>query len=504
MEWKGRIIMRNKKMRVGLVSVLALSMISLAGCSSSSKTGADATDTGGVKTITLAVFTSNRYLEFAKEKYEAAHPNVKINIQEFVAAPDFVKSGQAPTGGGNGGNGGGRTGGNQGGQGAQGGQGNVSRALFGGRVDPKEVEKYTTGINTSIMSGKAPDLFATNYLNYDKYAEKKLIANLSDQIKNDSTFDINNYYANILDSTKVNGSIFSIPIRFQLNLMVGDKEALGSTVVDDAKWNWQDFSTIAKSLVKDTNGDGQPETFAFDNMNGPNLLSQMLTTSYQKFVDTANKKANFDSPEFISLLNLAKSMVDSKLVSNDKQDRNTNLFEYSNIRSYEQFLFTPQFQLNGHAEFLLPPSENDNRGVGFSSDLSIALNSKSKVKNEAWDFLKFLLSDDMQSQKELQGFAVNKKASDAHMEQLKTLGTSADKNQLQFKVNGKDVKIQPATQADIDRINQLMSSASIFTERDIHINDTITTESEPFFSGQKTAEDVAKVLQSKINTFLNE
>lgn len=54
-------------------------------------------------------------------------------------------------------------------------------------------------------------------------------------------------------------------------------------------------------------------------------------------------------------------------------------------------------------------------------------------------------------------------------------------------------------------LKQTISSANkLRSKKSSKIEDVITEESKSFFTGQKTAEAVAKLIQNKVTTYLNE
>ncbi|MCC2683729.1 MAG: hypothetical protein K0R75_628, partial [Paenibacillaceae bacterium] len=125
-----------------------------------------ATSADGQKTVTISVMTSDRFLELAKQKFEASHPDIRIEIKESVAAPSM------PTGGPFGAGAPGGPGGN--------GPAGQNKSVMLSKPDPKNIEKYVSTVNTELMSGKASDIIAMDSLPFKKYADKNLLANVKE------------------------------------------------------------------------------------------------------------------------------------------------------------------------------------------------------------------------------------------------------------------------------------------------------------------------------------
>jgi multiple sugar transport system substrate-binding protein len=145
-------------------------------------------------------------------------------------------------------------------------------------------------------------------------------------------------------------------------------------------------------------------------------------------------------------------------------------------------------------------------GTSFNSELPLAINNKSPNKLEAWEFVKFLLSPEMQSAVELGGIAVNKQGAQAQLDELRKIGQSQGglKRQVRLMVDGKPFSPKPATEAEIARIEKAIADIRGYSENDPKITAIVAAETAPFFQGSKSAEDVAKIIQNKVSTYLQE
>lgn len=463
--------------RSAATAATVTAMLTLAACGNSSsgtgtkETEADPTaDPNGTKTITLSVITSNRYLETAKTNFETAHPGVKIEIKETVAAPKTD---------------------------------NKQTMVMNGPKDTKNEEKYLSTVSTELMSGKASDLFMLDELPYKKYADKKLLENLNDLMKNDASFDRNQFFTNIFDSMKYKDGMYAIPIKVSFNLLIGNQDLLAGTAIDDSKWTWKDFKAMADKLTKDDNKDGVPDSPTLANITEASFIGLLLDSSYTQFVDAGAKKANFNGKTFLDMLQMAKTMFDTKQIPTKGTERSANMFQMFSPRQYEDMILLPQSMFNGSStSYYSMPTENEKKGQSFTSDLMLAMNSKSKNKKEAWEFVKYLLSEEMQASRDLMGFAVNKKANQTRMEQIAS-NTSKTMIKMLGK-DGKEIVPKPADPKDIARIETLLSGVQSFRETDPKVRSIVQEETAAFFSGQKTAEETAKVIQSKVSTYLQE
>lgn len=368
-------------------------------------------------------------------------------------------------------------------------------------------DKYTKNLNTGILSGKGPDIISTDWLPYEKYVSKNIFVNLSDLMAKDKSFDMSKYYSNILDAMKVNGNIYSIPLSFSFNVIMANQGILDKQAVkiDDSKWTWSDFKAAAEKVTDSTLG-----RTALPNVNSSDLLQYLAEASYTKFVDMGKKKASFDSQEFIDILNITKSFGDEKLASkNMKQDmgavldaagREALVFYPNRVGDYMFYGFFKKLYKQKLSLLNFPSDGSGNVGA-FRSESSYAINSNSKYKDKAWEFLKILLSDDIQSSRDIMGFSVNKVAQQKKAQEAIDMMKNG---KVKIGIQGKELEPSPITQSDVDLMDKFVENLKVHTSTDENIVNIVMDETKAFFKGDKTVEEVTKLIQNRVSTYLGE
>ena len=151
---------------------------------------------------------------------------------------------------------------------------------------------------------------------------------------------------------------------------------------------------------------------------------------------------------------------------------------------------------------------DEGSGVQVSVNYGLAISAKSKYTDVAWDFIKTLLSDDFQA--EQWNFPVTKSALDKTLAEATERDYYTDENNEKVYydqtayIGDTEYTISPLTQEQVDDFKAMVDGASVAGNYDTDIMDIINEEAAAFFSGDKTADDVAALIQNRVSIYLGE
>ncbi len=367
-------------------------------------------------------------------------------------------------------------------------------------------------LNTDILSGYTPDIFDLNTLPARSYEDKGLIEDLWPWIDADPEIYRDNLLPEVLRLLERDGKLYDLVPTYRLRLVCGSKEQFG----EKDSLSMDDLFALAEQY------DMQQ---LFGCMNRREFWENVLRFAGTDFVDYDAPACHFDSEAFIRLLELSKQLPDKEEQDMSPEER----MEYAMLRneteqrlvSGEQILYF--VDLNNMPVFMLQQADAIFRGeprfVGFPCDsgsgialepfLRLGMSSSSPNKEAVWEFFRFLLSDGYLTREKwsetpgqsycLMCIPTTRSAYDFRMSVwlANQISTNASDygNPDQPIVAGKDTG---------ERILALTARASGLYEYDQVLLDAILDAAGAYYTGDRTAQDVAKMIQSKANLYISE
>ncbi|MBP5745834.1 MAG: extracellular solute-binding protein [Lachnospiraceae bacterium] len=362
------------------------------------------------------------------------------------------------------------------------------------------------GINNDILAGTMPDIMLLNTsMDISNYFAKGAFEPLDSYMENDSEFDRSDYMENVLKAMTFDGKLYCITPTFTVNTLVGKK-----SVVGDKNLSLTELENVAKDLgdnVKVFSSDTTKEQF----------IRNVMYYDKDEFIDMTTGEVKFDSPEFIKVLEFTDNLpitppdyeednweeYEAEFRLNRALVMTMGLYDFRDSMSYYRtVMFGEEL---GYIGF--PTANGSGNTIGF--DNALAISADSQYKDGAWEFIRTYISDDFQD-KITYGFPINKAALKKRGQEATKPQTYIDENGKEqvvkesYWLDGKEVEVDPPTQADIDAFIGVLETADSLVNYNESITNIILEEASGYFDGQKSAEDVAKVIQSKVQIYVNE
>ncbi|MBR5994747.1 MAG: hypothetical protein IK018_13150 [Lachnospiraceae bacterium] len=343
-------------------------------------------------------------------------------------------------------------------------------------------------IDADIINGAAYDVWVLDGIPIRKYSEKGLFENLLPYIQSDSSFDISKYYENGLMALKEGDKLYALTSKVYLESYVadkdvfGNKEALSFDDIVSARERYKDIPFIATGYCD-------------------SVFTRFLRTDYTMFLGGREGVYDFETEEFERLLAFAGTFPSWT----EEQQRSYNAYAEI-MEGNAKFRFASH---TGVLNFLLDRGAFGNKARFYKIESSsgshfyispsgcFAISTMSTHKEEAWELLKgFLDAKDYSSGLE---YRVNRDAFKTGIHD----SWAYSKEDSAFTYRGLKIPTY-MTEADGNIIIDMMEQAIATPELDAKIWDIIEEEVSYYFVGEKTLEETVKILQKRVNLYLEE
>ena len=375
-------------------------------------------------------------------------------------------------------------------------------------------ENYTAGLtklSAEIIAGDIPDLLFTESLPIKQYIAKGLLEDLYPYIDNDPELHREDLVPGFLNSLEVNGGLYQASANFRVQTVVGR----GSVVGEEPGWTIRELMNIMAETPDDMD--------CFDiYTTRDTILEQACMFCMDDFIDWDTGKCSFDNDDFVALLEFANSFPAEFDWENYDYEADYES-EIKRVRTGKQLLcmcYAYDFDTfqqydaiyEGDASYKGFPTYSGSGSV-IAVDSGLAMSSKCKDKQGAWEFIRVLFTEDYQTENVWWMFPSNQNAFDARLKDAMTPYYYTDENGEEVESPkssigwGDDdfmVEIYALKQDEADRIVDFINSIDRLYSYDENIMNIIKEQSLPFFNGQKSAKDTAALIQSRVNIIVNE
>jgi len=365
-------------------------------------------------------------------------------------------------------------------------------------------DDYNAGsreLNNDLLKGNVPDILLLNTeMNADTYIGKKLLTDMNAFFSSDKEIKKEDYLENILNIFESDGKLYQITPTFGIRTMVGKTSEIG----EKQGWNFSEFMAfVEKNKDKEVlNISGRKE-----------LLNSFLSMTIGEYVNYKEGKCNFENEDFIKLMEFVKEygkdQEDIDIEAKDSYPMNeyNALLNIVGIDRYQTLHELEKGYIGEEITFKGLPSP---KGIGsaIAYEVSLAISDKSKNKEGAWEFVKVFLKEDFQDKIANTGWEFPLKKSSLEKLAENTKNPPKDQGYSRIEptivIGDEPKEIGFIDDAGIEKVNKLITSIDSAVNYDANISKIIEEEMEVFYKGDKTAQEVAKLIQNRVNTYINE
>ena len=361
-----------------------------------------------------------------------------------------------------------------------------------------------TKLNTDIASGSAPDVLVLSpIMPISSYISKGVFEDLTSYMESDEEISGKEYLTNVFDAFKSDGKAYAVIPSFYVNTIVGKTEDIG----DGSGFTLDFADQLAASK-------GVAPGRMFGLSSREDILYQALELCGDQFIDWDKSECKFDSPEFIRLLEFI-SQFPAKIDEAGMQEDTTAfyrngkaLFARESVGTFDEYVNLRYGYFGTEITMAGFPSQTPGT-ASISPQLEIAVNAASDQKDACWSFVRRFLLDDYQNSIEMYWpvsiNALDQLANKA-MEPIYYTDENGQKveDHIIMNIGGENVELPRISDSEVDQIYAFLRGLSSKAYFDRSVENIIVEEAAAFFEGQKSARDVAGVIQSRVQIYINE
>jgi ABC-type glycerol-3-phosphate transport system substrate-binding protein len=367
------------------------------------------------------------------------------------------------------------------------------------RVEITTVDDETAFL-TQLTTGDVPDMFyfasdqlVFSYIDARTLGDKGYLLDMYTLLEGDEDYPKEAFVQNILQvGQSADGGLYQFPLAFGVDI-----GAVSQSVVGDIT-AWTPTECLAYLQSIDFSGyilgPEWPQSF---------VLSDLVTWNWDSLVDSETGTCNFDSEEFKAILQLAKDYAPetSENVKNpiiNIQERSQLYFDNSGLYCISAIGYVDE--MVGDPVYIGYPAM-DGGGNMVIYDKSFAISSSTEYPEAVWEFAKLLF--DEQYRESLAAFPVVQTQLDDYLENATETYTMGE-GDMDTDPYAYLIEVTEVTEKNRESMRTLINSLDKLYYRDGTLMSVVKEIAQEYFAGQKTVDETAKAIQSRVSIYLSE
>ncbi len=371
-----------------------------------------------------------------------------------------------------------------------------------------------TNLNNDITSSNnCPDMIDLANLNIPQLVAKDVLEDLSPYLEKSGRVNRGDFVENILEAYTYDGRLVSVPSYFSMRTVIGSASMVGS----EGGWTLEQLIALANE---------HPDAELFDRVSKLSILQTAMMFNEDAFINWETGECSFDTDGFKNILEFVNRFPDevnweqgadsepARIQNGEVLLSDAFIYDFNQLQMYNE-IFQGDYNCVGF------PTVDGSGGHALSASEAYAITTKSEKKDGAWEFLESILAEE-DNNLYYSGFPTLKSKLEKMAEEAVTPDYVTDENgEIMKDENGEAIinegvssvgyedgwsyTYRLATQEEVDKVMELMDLAKpVSYNGDDEISKIINEEAEAFFKGQKSVDEVAGIIQNRVNNYVGE
>jgi len=362
----------------------------------------------------------------------------------------------------------------------------------------------TDMFNLDIISGVVHDIvYSTKYMPIDSYINKDMFVDLYELLDTDPDTEISsdNILGIIKSAYETNGHLYILPVSYYIMTMFGKPSIVGA----------KESLTIDEIMEINNNLPNDTSLFTFHTRD--DIFLYILQAGANDYIDYKTYTCDFTSDNFIKMIEFVKMLPNTSIANiydyMSQQEildiiRNNQSYFYDYRIMNVSTLFTMKYYYGEEGYVIKGFPNNTGNGSIIESVTYLSINSKSNHREGAWEFLKFWLSDEMQSYNSY-NLPVTNSALQYIVNKYMNMYWYVVNNELELSIETlPKYEEYHFEEDDVVKIFNYFNSINVTPKYNDTVINIIQEEITQFFADAITAEQCAGYIQNRVQLYLNE
>lgn len=382
-------------------------------------------------------------------------------------------------------------------------------------MDGNEMDYNTalTNMQNDIVSGtNCPDIIDLSQLDDERgLVEKGAFEDLTPYLENSSVISRDDFLDSVLEGFSYEGKLFSIPTTFSIQTMVGKTSVVG----DKIGWSLEEMMECVKKY---------PEAELMEGHQKSSIIYMCLMYGEDSFVNWEKAECYFNTDAFKQVLEFANMFPEEynwedydgssrveKMQNNKTLLADAGIYDLQEIQVYEA-------QFGEPVTFVGYPTADGSVGCTMYANARYGIMSQSDNKEGAWAFIENYLAggyDDRYfwgiptMKEEFEEMITEATTPDYILDEngepmLDENGEPMTSGASSMSSDGWEYTYHTPTVEDAEVLRELVAVAKPMGILDAELSTIIMEEVEAYFAGEKTASEVADIIQNRAQIYISE
>lgn len=372
--------------------------------------------------------------------------------------------------------------------------------------DYSNEEDPETKMTADIIAGNIADIICLSNLPVEQYVAKGILEDLTPYYEKDDEINPDDLIDSVRKAMEIDGKFYYVVPSFSVSSLTASSKDVGT----EMGWTFDDL----KKLLEEK-GDG---VRPFYSENKSDMLYS-FAGSLTDFVDWTTGECSFDSQDFKDILEICNRGTNEEQDYSEDSPSMPTLIQEGKVLFNEGSIGLEEIQMykamykDGMTFIGYPDADKEGSYFSFYSNMGIY--SKSDVKDGAWEFIRTFMTKEYQGKQVSSGNTWNTPTRKDALELRNKIAMATKKFKDEYGNEHEptdsswgwddfEVKVKPSTQEEVDMYMDLIDNTKKVGGWNQAIFDIIIEESKAYFSGDKSVDEAADIIQNRVKTYVNE